>query len=187
MSIRSFASRRSRFAEFGEKDDEMTVEEKNVLNQTRKNTTFNSHAPNLSVEGPPAALAKPLRLGCAESKKGPAPLITVRPFVREHTPGKVNMVSPMRNGEVVTSFAADSHEETGRGEAQQQQQQQQQLPLIISGKKEGGESEIYSQTISTTSVNERRDSSDNNSSEESGVNSDHTDVSSEGEMANGSR
>ena len=161
----------------------MSLEEKTVLNQTRKNTTFNSHAPNLSVEGPAAALLpKPLRLGCAESKKGPAPLITVRPFVREHTPGKVNMVSPMRNGEVVTSFAADSHEETGRGEAQQEQQQQQQLPLIISsgGKREGGETEIE------TSVIERRDS-DNNSSEESGVNSDHTDVSSEGEMANGSR
>lgn len=79
----------------------MTIEEKNILNMTRKNTTFNSHAPNLSVDEP-----KPVRLGCNENKSS-APLITVRPFVRDSNPGKVHVVSPMRNGEVVTSFSSD--------------------------------------------------------------------------------
>ena len=61
---------------------------------TRKNTMFNSHAPNLKERVPPPQV----KLG---QEKKHTPVISVRPFVREQTPGKVNMVSPMINGEVV--------------------------------------------------------------------------------------
>jgi hypothetical protein len=140
----------------------MTLEEKNVLNLTRKNTTFNSHAPNLSADDP-----KPVRLGCADSKTSP-PLITVRPFVRDSTPGKVHVVSPMRNGEVVTSFSADPR----RGGVEVKENES--APAIID---EGGEktAKILTEKVTTTLV-------ENNSSEESGVSDDHS--SSEGEMAN---
>ena len=53
--------------------EELTVEEKNVLNLTRQNTTFNTHAQNLNTEtsnGPPPLL----RLGV---DKKVTPIITV--------------------------------------------------------------------------------------------------------------
>ena len=57
-----------------EQPEEMTVEEKNVLNLTRQNTTFNTHAQNLNTElggnGPPPLL----RLGV---DKKVTPIITV--------------------------------------------------------------------------------------------------------------
>ena len=76
--------------------EELTQEERNVLNITKKNTSFNSHPQNLKD---PSSSPMP-KLGV---DKKHTPIISVRPFVREHTPGKVNMVSPMINGEVVTS------------------------------------------------------------------------------------
>ena len=76
--------------------DEMTEEERNVLNMTKQNTSFNSHAPNLKD---PRSSPAP-RLGV---DKKHTPIISVRPFVREQKPGKVNMVSPMINGELVSS------------------------------------------------------------------------------------
>ena len=76
----------------GTDEDELTIEEKNFINLTKKNTNFNAHAQNLLSD------ENKLRLG-AEKKS--APLITVRPFVREHSPGKVNKVSPMINGQLV--------------------------------------------------------------------------------------
>ena len=76
--------------------EEMTEEERNVLNMTKQNTSFNSHAPNLKD---PRSSPAP-RLGV---DKKHTPIISVRPFVREQKPGKVNMVSPMINGELVSS------------------------------------------------------------------------------------
>ena len=88
-----FLNRMNKFSNLSSSldDDYMTVEEKNRLNLTKKNTNFNARSSNLSVDGG-------VRLG---AEKKPAPLITVRPFVRELSPGKVNKVSPMINGEVV--------------------------------------------------------------------------------------
>ena len=51
--------------------EELTVEEKNVLNLTRQNTTFNAHAQNLNTETNNAPL---LRLGV---DKKVTPIITV--------------------------------------------------------------------------------------------------------------
>eukprot|EP00094_Tigriopus_californicus_P003149 TCALIF_03031-PA protein Name:"Protein of unknown function" AED:0.08 eAED:0.27 QI:0/0.25/0.2/0.8/0.75/0.4/5/0/1414 len=82
--------------------EELTLEEKNFLNLTKKNTNFNSRAENLCDEG------TAVRLG-AEKKSNP-PLITVRPFVQEHTPGRVNKVSPMINGQVVKTTKFSSPE-----------------------------------------------------------------------------
>ena len=76
--------------------DEMTPEERNVISMTKKNTSFNSHAPNLKD---PSSSPAP-RLGV---DKKHTPIVSVRPFVREQKPGKVNMVSPMINGELVNS------------------------------------------------------------------------------------
>ena len=77
--------------------EEMTEEERNVVNMTKQNTSFNSHAPNLKD---PRSSPAP-RLGV---DKKHTPIISVRPFVREQKlPGKVNMVSPMINGELVSS------------------------------------------------------------------------------------
>ena len=74
--------------------EELSQEERNVLNITKKNTSFNSHPQNLKD---PSSSPLP-KLGV---DKKHTPIISVRPFVREHTPGKVNMVSPMINGEIV--------------------------------------------------------------------------------------
>ena len=76
--------------------EELTQEERNVMNITKKNTSFNSHPQNLKD---PSSSPAP-KLGV---DKKHTPIISVRPFVREHTPGKVNKVSPMINGEVVGS------------------------------------------------------------------------------------
>ena len=76
--------------------EELTQEERNVQNITKKNTSFNSRPQNLKD---PSSSPVP-KLGV---DKKHTPIISVRPFVREHTPGKVNMVSPMINGEVVIS------------------------------------------------------------------------------------
>ena len=65
------------------------------MNLTKKNTTFNSHAPNLSHDTPPEPTVK---LG--QDKKHTS-VVSVKPFVKEHVPGKVNLVSPMINGELV--------------------------------------------------------------------------------------
>ena len=54
-----------------ETNDELTVEEKNVLNLTRQNTTFNAHAQNLNSEASNTPL---LRLGV---DKKVTPIITV--------------------------------------------------------------------------------------------------------------
>ena len=178
INSRSFSARRNRFSEFNDKDEEMTIEEKNILNMTRKNTTFNSHAPNLSVDEP-----KPVRLGCNENKSS-APLITVRPFVRDSNPGKVHVVSPMRNGEVVTSFSSDpprvgvdKNETTGDVSTTTS------LSTVDGGRKE--EEEVGQGEEKTAKILTEEKSTtlpENNSSEESGVSDDHS--SSEGEMAN---
>jgi len=76
--------------------EELTQEERTVQNITKKNTSFNSRPQNLKD---PSSSPVP-KLGV---DKKHTPIISVRPFVREHTPGKVNMVSPMINGEVVIS------------------------------------------------------------------------------------
>ena len=76
--------------------EELTQEERNVMNITKKNTSFNSHPQNLKD---PSSSPAP-KLGV---DKKHTPIISVRPFVREHTPGKVNKVSPMINGEVVNN------------------------------------------------------------------------------------
>ena len=101
--------------------EELTQEERNVQNITKKNTSFNSRPQNLKD---PSSSPVP-KLGV---DKKHTPIISVRPFVREHTPGKVNMVSPMINGEVVISrlkkdnlCSVDnklfgSEESSGRGE-----------------------------------------------------------------------
>ena len=76
--------------------EEMTAEERSMLSATKKNTTFNSHAPNLKDP----TSSPPPRLGV---DKKHTPVISVRPFVREKNPGRVNMVSPMINGELVSN------------------------------------------------------------------------------------
>ena len=73
--------------------NEMTTEEKNMLNMTRQNTSFNSRPHNLNPEAP--------RLGV---DKKVTPLITVRPFGHRNetnTSAPINKVSPMKNGELV--------------------------------------------------------------------------------------
>ena len=73
--------------------NEMTTEEKNMLNVTRQNTSFNSRPHNLNPEAP--------RLGV---DKKVTPLITVRPFGHRNdtnTSAPINKVSPMKNGELV--------------------------------------------------------------------------------------
>ena len=73
--------------------NEMTTEEKNMLNMTRQNTSFNSRPHNLNPEAP--------RLGV---DKKVTPLITVRPFGHRNdtnTSTPINKVSPMKNGELV--------------------------------------------------------------------------------------
>ena len=106
-----------------EYSEELTQEERNVINITKKNTTFNSHSQNLKESPTPQ-----VKLG---QEKKHTPVISVRPFVREQTPGKVNMVSPMINGELVKTKPETikslgrenklivrklSHDECGRGE-----------------------------------------------------------------------
>ena len=54
--------------------EELTVEERNLINLTKKNTNFNAHSQNLTSD------ENRLMLG-AEKKAAP-PLITVRPFVQ---------------------------------------------------------------------------------------------------------
>ena len=79
----------------GDYTEELTQEERNVLNITKKNTSFNSHPQNLKDPG-----GAPMpKLGV---DKKHTPIISVRPFVRDVRPGKVNMVPPMVNGEIVT-------------------------------------------------------------------------------------
>ena len=79
----------------GDYTEELTQEERNVLNITKKNTSFNSHPQNLKDPG-----GSPMpKLGV---DKKHTPIISVRPFVRDVRPGKVNMVPPMVNGEIVT-------------------------------------------------------------------------------------
>ena len=144
----------------------MTTEEKNILNLTRKNTTFNSHAPNLIADEPKA----PIRLGCNENKSA-APLITVRPFVRDATPGKVHIVSPMRNGEVVTSFSADPMRTEPLDAAS--------ALRTCDGQNEGEKaSKIPTDKCPSSSLAVV----ENNSSEESGVGDDHHSSASENEM-----
>jgi len=87
-----------------EYSDELTQEERNVVNITKKNTSFNSHAQNLKD---PSGSPLP-KLGV---DKKHTPIISVRPFVREHTPGRVNMVSPMINGEVVTTVTTRNNKD----------------------------------------------------------------------------
>lgn len=155
----------SRCGKRDEKDagDELTVEEKNVLNLTRKNTTFNAHAQNLNGNGA-AQNSTPLRLGV---DKKVTPLITVRPFVRDHTPGKVNMVSPMINGEIVKASASadssalssavlskdDSEVDSGRGEVKQPNNNNNQKQLNSDGGSEEGSSSSDSEISNTTSNN----------------------------------
>ena len=55
-------------------NEELTLEEKNILNLTRQNTTFNTHAQNLNGNSEAAPL---LRLGV---DKKVTPIISVRPF-----------------------------------------------------------------------------------------------------------
>ena len=132
-------------------DEEMSVEELNVINLTKKNTDFNAKSINLSLPGEKGVL----RLG-AEKRANP-PLVTVRPFASS-TPASrstpmtsmkvVNKVSPMINGEVVETKEIrkmneeDDQEDVNNGVSvsdrvtsfssltiypkQQQQQQQQQ-------------------------------------------------------------
>ena len=102
--------------------EELTQEERNVLNITKKNTSFNSHPQNLKD---PTGSPVP-KLGV---DKKHTPVISVRPFVREHTPGKVNMVSPMINGELVTPKSQqnsikklEKDEGGGRGEMKSNKQ-----------------------------------------------------------------
>ena len=86
------------------KNEELTAEERNVINLTRKNTSYNAHAPNLLQDVPPEkhpTLA--FDKVTADKNKLSPPLITVRPFTNNHSPGKVNKVHPMINGEVVKS------------------------------------------------------------------------------------
>ena len=92
----------------------MTLEEKNVLNLTRQNTTFNTHAQNLNGSAEPAPL---LRLGV---DKKVTPLITVRPFGMRNSEKAINKVQPMINGEVVLNKNnKEDISNSGRGESRQ--------------------------------------------------------------------
>ena len=69
---------------------------------------FNAHAPNLREGGGTAAATNQLKLG--QEKKASPPVISVRPFVQrdQPLPSKINMVSPMINGELVKSSLSSS-------------------------------------------------------------------------------
>ena len=98
-------------------DEHMTVEEKNILNITKKNTDFNSRSVNFLFVGcGEGALPGGLRGG----KKGSsAPLVTVTQFgVKDgdsKRPGKVNRVSPsVTSGESLVK-KVEAQVERGRG------------------------------------------------------------------------
>ena len=80
----------SKRLETNETVDEMTTEEKNMLNLTRQNTTFNARPHNLNPDAPKLGVDKKV-----------TPLITVRPFGQRNEVTPVHKVSPMINGELV--------------------------------------------------------------------------------------
>ena len=83
------------------RNEELTTEERNVVNLTRRNTSYNAHAPNLLKDnpGPNLELNPSFALGSGKTKS--PPLVTVRPFTSNSSPGKVNKVRSMLNGETV--------------------------------------------------------------------------------------
>ena len=97
-----------------QENEEMSIEEKNILNLTRQNTTFNTHAQNLNGNSETAPL---LRLGV---DKKVTPMITVRPFgMRNSEKVAINKVQPMINGEVVSCNNNKEDHNSGRGESRQ--------------------------------------------------------------------
>ena len=86
------------------RNEELTIEERNVINLTRKNTSYNAHAPNLLKDKPTSELELlPSTLALGKKTKSP-PLVLVRPFTTNSSPGKVNKVQPMINGEIVNTY-----------------------------------------------------------------------------------
>ena len=84
------------------KNEELTIEERNVINLTRKNTSYNAHAPNLLKDNPkPSFELNPGTLALGNEKSKSPPMVMVRPFTSNSSPGKVNKVKPMINGEIV--------------------------------------------------------------------------------------
>ena len=86
------------------RNEELTIEERNVINLTRKNTSYNSHAPNLLKDNPTSGLELLPNTFALGSKTKSPPLVLVRPFTTNSSPGKVNKVQPMINGEIVNSY-----------------------------------------------------------------------------------
>jgi hypothetical protein len=131
--------------------EEMTVDEKNNMNLTRQNTTFNAHAQNLN--GNKDNSVPLLRLGV---DKKVTPMITVRPFGMRNnevttTSKAVNMVSPMINGELVSKDSEDS----GRGEATRGTGQRPKQVLNSDGGTESSSEDSDNSNPRATSVLER--------------------------------
>ena len=83
------------------RNEELTTEERNVVNLTRRNTSYNAHAPNLLKDNPVPNLELNPSFGLGSGKTKSPPLVTVRPFTSNSSPGKVNKVRSMINGETV--------------------------------------------------------------------------------------
>ena len=83
------------------RNEELTAEERNVVNLTRRNTSYNAHAPNLLKDNPVPNLELNPSFALGSGKTKSPPLVTVRPFTSNSSPGKVNKVRSMMNGEAV--------------------------------------------------------------------------------------
>ena len=78
------------------RNEELTTEERNVINITRRNTSYNSHAPNLLKDNPISNLdLNPPSQGLGIGKSKTPPLVVVSPFASKQTSEKTSKVQSM--------------------------------------------------------------------------------------------
>ena len=86
------------------RNEELTTEERNVINITRRNTSYNAHAPNLLKDNPKSNLAlSPPSHGLGMGKTKTPPLVIVSPFASKQSPEKVNKVQSIIKEKIVQS------------------------------------------------------------------------------------
>ena len=75
------------------RNEELTTEERNVINITRRNTSYNSHAPNLLKDNPISNLdLNPPSQGLGIGKSKTPPLVVVSPFASKQNSEKTSKV-----------------------------------------------------------------------------------------------
>ena len=86
------------------RNEELTTEERNVINITRRNTSYNAHAPNLLKDNPKSNLElSPPSHGLGMGKTKTPPLVIVSPFASKQSPEKVNKVQSIIRDKIVQS------------------------------------------------------------------------------------